>query len=165
MKRFALAAIVLLSLSACTGTKYVYHEEAYVEHPMTSAPETVSSDTPEEAEQRARVQRMVQQQDEAWFAARDKRWKELQEQSRQSREAQRAEREQRSLDAETALEAARINAAGMAAMGFFQSGGLRLPQPSPPPAPIYQAPAYEPIQRPQRCMYDRIGNQVYQNCY
>ena len=66
---------------------------------------------------------------------------------------------------EDAKEAARTNAAGLAVLGFMQSGGLRMYTPPSTPAPAYQAPTFTPLPSPQRCTYSRVGEQIYQNCY
>ena len=52
------------------------------------------------------------------------------------------------------LEEARINAAGMAVMGFGAGGGFRMPATTTPPAPSQR-----------QCTYTSFGNTVSQNCY
>ncbi len=108
-------------------------------------PETVASDTPAEAEQRARNYRIMAQQ--------------------RMQHTQSA-----GVSDDAYLEAARINAAGMVMMGFGIGGGFRQPIVTPAPYQPLPVPAYnyQGLQReaqPQQCTYNRIGQTIYQNCY
>lgn len=142
-----LAVALLISLSGCSGLILREDDSALattgkVATRVVLAPITILLSEVEIAHAKEREEQAIQQ-------ARYQRWYDSLSPERQARE--------------DAKEAARINAAGLAAMGFFQSGGLRLYTP-PPPAPVYQAPTYTPTPN-QRCTYSRVGQNVYQDCY
>lgn len=144
MKAFLVAAL-LISLSGCSGLILREDDTALqttgkVAARVILAPITILLSEVEIAHAKEKEERAIQQ-------ASYRRWYDSLSPDQQAREDMK--------------EAARINAAGMAAMGFFQSGGLRMYTPPPPPAPVYQAPAFQM----QSCTYDRIGNRTYQNCY
>lgn len=147
MKAFLVAVLLIVSLSGCSGLILRDDDSALtttgkvatrvILAPITVLWSEIGISIAKDEEERA-----IQQ-------ARYQRWYDSLSPERQARE--------------DAKEAARINAAGMAAMGFFQSGGLRMYTP-PPPAPVYQAPTFTPLPN-QRCTYSRVGEQIYQNCY
>ena len=124
----------LLLLVGCSGPRRKTPEP----------PRIVSSDTPAEAEQRARVWRMKDAMD-----------------------AQKATRVTTPTPSEDAyVEAARLQAIGQALMGIGLGGGMfRMPPLQPLPSiPAYQ---YQPIPispRQLHCTYNAIGAWLYQNC-